>query len=74
MDIDSRRGPAARRDRIIRGVVDVSSCLMGFAAGAMMFLVLMELIPDALDTQSRRRTAWMFTAGFCLMPLIQVIL
>jgi ZIP family zinc transporter len=63
--------PAAALAWVFKPIMPV---LMGFAAGAMMFLVLMELIPDALDTQPRRRTAWMFTAGFCLMLLIQVIL
>ncbi len=48
--------------------------LMGFAAGAMIFLVILELIPDALDTESPARLAWAFTFGFCLMLLVQVIL
>jgi ZIP family zinc transporter len=48
--------------------------LMGFAAGAMIFLILMELIPDALHTDKPRPIAWAFTAGFCLMLLIQIVL
>ena len=48
--------------------------LMGFAAGAMIFLVLLELIPEALEDQSPIRNAWYFTTGFCLMILIQVLL
>jgi len=48
--------------------------LMGFAAGAMIFLVVLELIPDALDTESPQHIAWAFTAGFALMLLIQVVL
>lgn len=43
--------------------------LMGFAAGAMIFLVVLELIPDALETEKPS-----FVAGFCLMLLIQVVL
>jgi ZIP family zinc transporter len=48
--------------------------MMGFAAGAMIFLVLLELIPQALDTATPTKIAWAFTLGFCLMLLIQVIL
>ena len=47
---------------------------LGFAAGAMIFLVLMELIPDALATEKPRSIAWAFTTGFCLMLLIQILL
>ena len=48
--------------------------LMGFAAGAMIFLVVLELIPEALVNESHSRIAWAFTVGFCLMLLIQVML
>ncbi len=48
--------------------------LMGFAAGAMIFLVILELIPEALETESHGRIAWAFTLGFCGMLLIQVLL
>ncbi len=48
--------------------------LMGFAAGAMVFLVILELIPAALETESPRRIAWAFTLGFCLMLMVQVVL
>lgn len=46
--------------------------LLGFAAGAMMFLVLIELIPDALETRGRTEIALSFMSGFGLMALIQV--
>jgi ZIP family zinc transporter len=46
--------------------------LLGFAAGAMMYLVVVELIPDALETRSRDHIAWSFMAGFGLMLLVQV--
>ncbi len=47
--------------------------LMGFAAGAMIFLVILELIPEALETESHARIAWAFTLGFCGMIFIQVL-
>ena len=47
---------------------------MGFAAGAMIFLVVVELIPDALEDETPMKTAWAFIIGFCLMLLIQVVL
>ena len=45
---------------------------LGFAAGAMMYLVLMELIPEALERHGPAAMAWMFLAGFGLMALVQV--
>lgn len=47
---------------------------LGFAAGAMMYLVLLELIPEALVSASRRSFAWTFMAGFGLMLLVQAVL
>ena len=48
--------------------------LMGFAAGAMIFLILLELIPEALTSETPTNIAWAFTIGFCGMLAIQVIL
>ena len=47
---------------------------LGFAAGAMMYLVVVELIPDALETRSAPQIAWSFMTGFGLMTLVQVVL
>ncbi len=47
---------------------------LGFAAGAMMYLVVVELIPDALETQTPSQIAWSFMIGFALMVLVQVAL
>jgi zinc transporter, ZIP family len=48
--------------------------LMGFAAGAMIYLVILELIPVALEQESPSKTAWFFTIGFCAMLLVQVVI
>lgn len=48
--------------------------LLGVAAGAMIFLVVREMIPDALETRSPTQTAWSFIAGFSFMILIQAAL
>jgi ZIP family zinc transporter len=46
--------------------------LLGFAAGAMIFLVLFDLLPGAFDDRSPVEIAWAFLLGFCLMILVQV--
>ena len=48
--------------------------LMGFAAGAMIFLVILEIIPEALHETSPHKAAWAFSIGFCAMVLVQVLL
>lgn len=48
--------------------------LLGVAAGAMIFLVIREMIPDALETRSPTQTAWAFIVGFSMMILIQAAL
>ncbi|MCA9733896.1 MAG: ZIP family metal transporter [Deferribacteres bacterium] len=48
--------------------------LMGFAAGAMIFLIILELIPESLNVTSPLKAAWSFTIGFCGMILIQLVL
>ena len=48
--------------------------LLGFAAGAMMYLVVVEMIPDALETRRPTAIAWSFMAGFGLMALVQTAL
>lgn len=48
--------------------------MMGFAAGAMIFLVVLELIPQALAHERPTKIAWSFSIGFCGMIMIQVAL
>jgi zinc transporter ZupT len=38
----------------------------------MIYLVLGELVPEALERHSRAEMSWMFLAGFGLMVLVQV--
>jgi len=48
--------------------------LLGFAAGAMMDLVIVEIIPESLEKSSRTAIARMFMLGFAMMTLVQVTL
>lgn len=48
--------------------------LMGFAAGAMLFLIITELIPEALEKEKVLPIGWAGMFGFCLMLLVQVII
>jgi zinc transporter ZupT len=48
--------------------------LMGLAAGAMIFLVILEMIPGALDSHKPVAIAWSFSIGFSAMILAQVLL
>lgn len=47
---------------------------LGFAAGAKMDLVVVELIPDALETRSESQIACSFMYRFGTMALVQVAL
>lgn len=48
--------------------------LMGFAAGAMIFLVVLEMLPDAFEKEGHLKVAWAFVLGFAGMFLLQVLL
>lgn len=47
---------------------------LGFAAGAMMYLVILQVIPDALEERLPEDIAWAFILGFSVMVLVQVVL
>lgn len=47
---------------------------LGFAAGAMCYLVLAELIPESLEKAGKNVTAWGFVFGFVAMMLAQYAL
>ena len=47
---------------------------LGFAAGAMIYLVVLEMIPGALEDRVPTEIAWAFLVGFSLMLLVQVVL
>jgi len=44
---------------------------LGFAAGAMGYLVMAELLPESFQTAGKHGTAWGFVAGFVLILLAQ---
>ena len=48
--------------------------LLGFAAGAMMYLVIDELIPEALEQGEHTSIAWSFMIGFSVMVAVQTLL
>ena len=47
---------------------------LGFAGGAMIFLVAAELMPESLQLSSREETAWGVMIGLMLMLLITAAL
>ncbi|MBZ0167382.1 MAG: ZIP family metal transporter [Candidatus Omnitrophica bacterium] len=47
---------------------------LGFAGGAMIYLTIAELIPDALEEGGRSLTAWGVMIGLCVMLLITTLL
>lgn len=47
---------------------------LGFSAGAMLFVVAEELLPDAKNIYPSRISAWGFIVGFVLMMILDVVL
>ena len=55
-------------------VVPVLPFLLSLAAGAMLYVVVLELIPDMQEQGRFDAGAMYFTAGFSLMMLLDVLL
>lgn len=55
-------------------VVPLMPYLLGFAAGAMLYAVVADLIPSLAETDGSALGALSFTAGFCLMMALDVSL
>jgi zinc transporter ZupT len=47
---------------------------LGFAAGAMIYLVMAELLPESFAGSSKHAVAWAFSAGFAVILLVQFVL
>lgn len=45
--------------------------LLGFAGGAMIYMVLVELLPGSLERAGKARTAWAFAIGFVILMQLQ---
>ena len=55
-------------------VVPVLPYLLCFAAGAMLHVVVAELVPQMLDTGKSQRGIWAYCAGFTVMMVLDVAL
>ena len=60
--------------QITHSLNDPASFLLGFAAGAMLFMVLVELLPEAFDQGRRTEIATLTTASIIAMVLFQRLL
>ena len=48
--------------------------LLAFAAGAMLYVVIEEIIPESQNTEKKDLMAFITIIGFCLMMLLDVVL
>ena len=55
-------------------IVPAMPCLLSFAAGAMMYVVVEELIPEMSEGEHSNVGVLMFAAGFTLMMALDVAL
>ncbi len=55
-------------------VIPVLPYLLGFAAGSMLYVVAVELIPEMHSDDKSKIGTWMFALGFCVMMALDVAL
>ena len=56
---------------LVRAVQPLLPALLGFAGGAMIYLVLTELLPKSIERAGKVRTAWAFVLGFVLLMQLE---
>ncbi len=59
---------------LARLAVPILPFLLSFSAGAMLYVVVQELIPDMQDARSPNTGTTLFTAGFTLMMILDLVL
>lgn len=59
---------------LARIAVPILPFLLSFSAGAMLYVVVQELIPEMQDEQNPHTGTTLFTAGFTLMMLLDLVL
>ena len=47
--------------------------LLAFAAGAMIYVVIKELVPESMENEGYRWGLWGFTVGFLIMMILDVV-
>ena len=56
-----------------RIVVPALPYLLAFAAGAMIYVVIKELVPESMENEGYRWGLWGFTVGFLIMMILDVV-
>ena len=58
---------------LARKIVPVMPYLLSFAAGAMMYVVIEELVPEMSEGEHSNKVTIAFLVGFCLMMVLDVV-
>ena len=58
----------------VKLIVPIMPYLLSFAAGAMMYVVIEELIPEMSQGKHSHAGVYMFSLGFTLMMVLDVVL